>query len=566
MLRTIIVRNQVLSESLKKAVRVNLTRCMTTELIRRKSSNKFINSESKSGLLALQWRPQIRYYSDLPSHNKVNLPALSPTMESGSIVRWEKKEGDKLGEGDLLCEIETDKATMGFETPEEGYLAKFLIPEGTKGVPVGKLLCIIVENQADVAAFKDFKDDCMYLFLFICDFFFICMGVIYMKTVNSFAMIMLVVRNNQCKQDNKNCYNLGKALVIQQERLRNQRPPKLRMRLRQHPLRLRPPPPPPRPLVPQPLQPPRLLQPPLLLKAEYTPVPWPADWLNSETYDLEVSLPIQGSGLYGSLKSGDLAGAAPLAAAGAVAAPAFASAPAPAPGAAFLDIPLSGMRETIAKRLSAAKQTIPHYQLSATVNIEKTLKMRKDINERLAKEEPGLKISVNDFIVKAVASACKRVPTANSHWMESFIRQFSNVDVSVAVATPTGLITPIVFNADSRGVIDISKTVKELAQKAKDGKLQPQEYQGGTVTVSNLGMYGITMFNAIINPPQSLILACGGLQELVIPDKNEPQGFRVAKFVTFTASADHRVIDGAVGAQWMKALKDNLEDPANMIL
>lgn len=138
--------------------------------------------------------------------------------------------------------------------------------------------------------------------------------------------------------------------------------------------------------------------------------------------------------------------------------------------------------------------------------------------------------------------------------------------VCVAVATPTGLITPIVFNADSRGIVDISSNIKELAQKAKEGRLQPQEYQGGTVTVSNLGMYGITMFNAIINPPQSLILACGGLQDLVIEDASDPKGFRTAKFVTFTASADHRVVDGAVGAQWMKAFKDNLEDPANIIL
>ncbi|XP_045537149.1 dihydrolipoyllysine-residue acetyltransferase component of pyruvate dehydrogenase complex, mitochondrial isoform X1 [Papilio machaon] len=507
MLRTIVVRNQVLSESLKKAVRVNLTRCMTTELIRRKSSNKFINSESKSGLLALQWRPQIRYYSDLPSHNKVNLPALSPTMESGSIVRWEKKEGDKLGEGDLLCEIETDKATMGFETPEEGYLAKILIPEGTKGVPVGKLLCIIVENQGDVAAFKDFKDD-----------------------------------------------STGAPA----------KPAPAKAAEAPSPAPAAAAPPAPAAAPPRPAAPAAPAPAPAAAAPEGRVYASPMARRLAELRNIRLGG--QGSGLYGSLKSGDLAGAAPLAATGAVASPALAPAPAHAPGATFLDIPLSGMRETIAKRLSAAKQTIPHYQLSATVNIEKTLQMRKDINERLAKEEPGLKISVNDFIVKAVASACKRVPTANSHWMESFIRQFSNVDVSVAVATPTGLITPIVFNADSRGVIDISKTVKELAQKAKDGKLQPQEYQGGTVTVSNLGMYGITMFNAIINPPQSLILACGGLQEIVIPDKNEPQGFRIAKFVTFTASADHRVIDGAVGAQWMKALKDNLEDPANMIL
>ncbi|KAL0871293.1 hypothetical protein ABMA27_005043 [Loxostege sticticalis] len=489
MLRTIVTRNQALSSGLKKAVRSNVTRCMSTELARRKHSNKLLSSShAKRVIAAPQWTLQLRQYSSLPPHTKVNLPALSPTMSNGSIVSWEKKEGDKLSEGDLLCEIETDKATMGFETPEEGYLAKILIPAGTKGVPVGKLVCIIVENQADIAAFADFKDDA-------------------------------------------------------------------------------PPAPAPRPAPTPAATAPAAPAAPAARAAPAAaaaPAPDPSSRVYASPMAKRLAeiknirLGGKGSGLYGSLKSGDLAGAA-------AAAPSLPAA-APAPGATFVDLPLSGMRETIAKRLSAAKQTIPHYQLCATVNVEKTLAMRKLVNDRLAKDKSDVKVSVNDFIVKAVAAACKRVPTVNSHWMESYIRQFSNVDVSVAVATPTGLITPIVFNADSRGIIDISKTVKELALKAKEGRLQPQEYQGGTVTVSNLGMFGITMFNAIINPPQSLILACGGLQEIVIPDKDDPQGFRLAKFVSFTASADHRVIDGAVGAQWMKAFKENLEDPANIIL
>lgn len=486
MLRTILVRNQVLNDSLKKAIRNNISRCLSIELAKRKQPNKLFTSPQKSILTARQWNVQTRYYSSLPSHTMVNLPALSPTMENGSIVSWEKKEGDKLNEGDLLCEIETDKATMGFETPEEGYLAKIIIQAGTKGVPVGKLLCVIVENEADVAAFKDFKED-----------------------------------------------SAAAAAAA---------------------------PTAPTPSAPTPSAP-----------APAAPAPAPAapapdqgrvyaSPMAKRLAELKnIRLGGQGSGLYGSIKSGDV----PAAAAPAEVSPA---APAPAPGAAYVDIPLSGMRETIAKRLSAAKQTIPHYQLSVTVNVEKLLSMRKEVNERLVKEKSDVKVSVNDFILKAVAAACKRVPSVNSHWMESFIRQFSNVDVSVAVATPTGLITPIIFNADSRGILDISNNMKELANKAKEGRLQPQEYQGGTVTVSNLGMFGITMFNAIINPPQSLILACGGVQDLVIPDKNEPQGFRLAKFITFTASADHRVIDGAVGAQWMKVLKENLEDPANIIL
>ncbi|XP_034834508.1 dihydrolipoyllysine-residue acetyltransferase component of pyruvate dehydrogenase complex, mitochondrial isoform X2 [Maniola hyperantus] len=498
MLRTILVRNQVLNDNVKKAIRCNITRCISTELARRKQPRKLLSPSQKT-VATPQWSIQMRYYSSLPSHIKVNLPALSPTMESGSIVSWEKKEGDKLNEGDLLCEIETDKATMGFETPEEGYLAKILIPAGTKGVAVGKLLCIIVENQADVAAFKDFKDD-----------------------------------------------STGAPAQPAAKK------------------------PAPAAAAPAPAAPaPAAAAPAAPRPAAPAAAPAPAAEQHGRIYaspmarrlaELKnIRLGGQGSGLYGSLKSGDLAAAAT--------APApLPPPPAPAPGATFTDIPLSGMRETIAKRLSAAKQTIPHYQLCATVNVEKLLAMRKEVNERLAAEKSNVKVSVNDFILKAVAAACKRVPTVNSHWMETFIRQFSNVDVSVAVATPSGLITPIIFNADSRGILDISSSMKELANKAKEGRLQPHEYQGGTVTVSNLGMFGITMFNAIINPPQSLILACGGLQEIVIPDKNEPQGFRLAKFVTFTASADHRVIDGAVGAQWMKVLKENLENPANIIL
>ncbi|XP_037875056.1 dihydrolipoyllysine-residue acetyltransferase component of pyruvate dehydrogenase complex, mitochondrial isoform X4 [Bombyx mori] len=477
MLRTIVLRNQILSDGLKKAIRSNITRCISTELAKRKVTNKLLeHAQNQTVLSTPQWTVQMRYYSSLPSHIKVNLPALSPTMESGSIVSWEKKEGDKLSEGDLLCEIETDKATMGFETPEEGYLAKILIPAGTKGVPVGKLLCIIVGDQNDVAAFKDFKDDSA--------------------------------------------------------------------------------------AAPAPVA-----------AAPAAPVPSPAPAAPRPSPAAAPAEPASSGRVYASpmarrlaeiknIRLGGAAAAGPAAPASAPSAPA----PAPAPGATFVDLPLSGMRETIAKRLTAAKQSIPHYQLSVTVNVEKTLAMRKLVNERLASEKADVKVSVNDFIIKAVAAACKRVPTVNSHWMESFIRQFSNVDVSVAVATPTGLITPILHNADSRGIIDLSKNMKQLAQKAKDGKLQPQEYQGGTVTVSNLGMYGITMFNAIINPPQSFIIACGGVQELVIPDQSEPNGFRTAKFVTFTASADHRVVDGAIGAQWMKVFKENLEDPANIIL
>ncbi|CAG9564641.1 unnamed protein product [Danaus chrysippus] len=485
MLRTILVRNQVLNDTVKKAIRCNITRCLSTELARRKQPNKPIGVTQHKIKPEHKWGIQIRSYSSLPSHSKVNLPALSPTMENGSIVSWEKKEGDKLSEGDLLCEIETDKATMGFETPEEGYLAKILLPAGTKGVPVGKLLCIIVENQADVAAFKDYKDDSA-------------------DAKPAAAPAPAPPAAKPAAAAAAPAAPVAQAAPAAAEHGRLYASPMAR----------------------------RLAE----LK--------------------NIRLGGQGSGLYGSLKSGDLAAAGQ---------PAMTAA-APVPGSAYTDIPLTSMREAIAKRLSLSKQTIPHYQLTVIANVEKLLEMRKRINDKLQADKSDVKISVNDFILKAVASACKRVPTVNSHWMETFIRQFNNVDVSTAVATPSGLITPILFNADSLGIIEISKEMKKLAAKAREGKLQPQEFVGGTVTVSNLGMFGIANFTSIINPPQSLILSVGGLQDMMIPDKNEPQGFRFAKVMTFTASADHRVIDGAVGAQWMKELRENIEDPANIIL
>ncbi|GBP40037.1 Dihydrolipoyllysine-residue acetyltransferase component of pyruvate dehydrogenase complex, mitochondrial [Eumeta japonica] len=413
-------------------------------------------------------------------------------MESGSIVSWEKKEGDKLNEGDLLCEIETDKATMGFETPEEGYLAKIIIPAGTKGVPVGKLLCIIVENQGDVAAFKDFKDD---------------------------SSAAAPAPSTAPSPDSSTPSSTSASVPAPSKS----------------------------PVPPQADQHSRVYASPMARRlAEIK----------------KIRLQGTGSGLYGSLKSTDLAGMAVQEQEAFSAEPAAAAPHRVEPGQAYVDIPLSSMRATIAKRLTQAKQMIPHYQLTMTIQIDKTLAMRKEVNERLEKEKAGIKLSVNDFIIKAVASACKRVPAVNAHWMDTFIRQYSNVDVSVAVATPSGLITPIIFSADSRGVIDISRSMKELSARAKEGRLKPEEFQGGTVTVSNLGMYGITMFNAIINPPQSFIIACGGLQDLIVPDSSKPEGWRVAKFASFTASADHRVIDGALGAEWMKAFKDNMENPA----
>uniref|UniRef100_A0A667YY35 Acetyltransferase component of pyruvate dehydrogenase complex n=1 Tax=Myripristis murdjan TaxID=586833 RepID=A0A667YY35_9TELE len=432
--------------------------------------------------------------SSYPTHLKILLPALSPTMTMGTVQRWEKKVGEKLSEGDLLAEIETDKATIGFEVQEEGYLAKIMIQEGTRDVPLGTPLCIIVEKESDIAAFSDYVET----------------GVAEVST------------------------------------------------------------PPPAPAaVPTPA-------------AAATPSPAPAAQAGPRKGRVFASplakklaaekgidlAQVSGSGPDGRITRKDIESFVPPKVAPAVAAaPIPAAAPAaPAPAAApagtFTDIPISNIRKVIAQRLMQSKQTIPHYYLSIDVNMDQVLELRKELNEVKAQ---NIKLSVNDFIIKASALACLKVPEANSSWMDTVIRQNHVVDVSVAVSTASGLITPIVFNAHTKGLAAISTDVSALAAKARDGKLQPHEFQGGTFTISNLGMFGIKNFSAIINPPQACILAVGGSEKRLLPADNE-KGFDVASVMSVTLSCDHRVVDGAVGAQWLAEFRKFLEKPVTMLL
>ncbi|VDL91138.1 unnamed protein product [Schistocephalus solidus] len=242
------------------------------------------------------------------------------------------------------------------------------------------------------------------------------------------------------------------------------------------------------------------------------------------------------------------------------------------PGAEdYHDLPLSGMRATIAKRLTQSKQTIPHYYLTVDVEIDELLKLRSNLNDSIAKlstgkEEKSTKISVNDIFIKAMAHASLCVPDCNSAWHGDFIRRYNSVDVCVAVATPEGLITPIIFGAEKKGIFTISQEVKNLAARAKANKLRPEEFQGGSITISNLGMFGISSFSAIINPPQACILSVGGARTCLVPDKHSPNGFRSAKMVSVTLGCDHRVVDGAVGAQWLVEFKSLVECPARMLM
>uniref|UniRef100_A0A915LQC3 Acetyltransferase component of pyruvate dehydrogenase complex n=1 Tax=Meloidogyne javanica TaxID=6303 RepID=A0A915LQC3_MELJA len=429
---------------------------------------------------------------DYPDHSKITFPALSPTMEMGTIVSWQKKEGDQLSEGDLMCEIETDKATMGFEAPEEGYLAKIILPEGSKDVPVGKLLCIIVQDKNDVVAFKGFSAD--------------------ESETDPTPPAIAPAAQESTKQA---------------------------------------------PAVQAPTQSPQET----MVKGDRLKASPLAKKLAGE-HGIDLSS-LPGSGPGGRILAADLSQTS-----------AQAPIPSGTPTAEYTDIPLSNMRKTIAKRLAEAKSTIPHYYLTSELYIDKLMDVRKKLNALLEKEakktgEKPQKLSINDFIIKASALSCLRVPEANSSFMGSFIRENLGVDVSVAVSTPSGLITPIIFDAHTKGVATIGYEVALLAAKARDGKLQPHEFQGGTFTVSNLGMFGsVDHFTAIINPPQSCILAIGAARRKLVPadEESSEEKYRAVTSLQVTLSCDHRVVDGAVGAVWLQHFKRFMEEPITMIL
>ncbi len=451
---------------------------------------------------------------DYPEHVLVKLPALSPTMEQGSIVTWEKKIGDQLCEGDLLCEIETDKATMGFETPEEGYLAKVLVPAGTKDIPIGKPLCIIVAEQDDISKFDSFVP----------------------PEMDSPAAAAAP-------------------------------PPPAPTPAAAPPVPAAAPPPP-SPAVSRPAAP---------AKGGARAFASPAAKKLAAERGIDIQQITKGSGMDGMITSKDVENfkGAPAAAAGmpagvgleapnaaAVGAQRRGGMPAPM-GSGHSDAEITSMRKTIAKRLQASKHEIPHYYLTVECAVDNLMKLRGDLNSQYKDE--GVKLSVNDFIIKATALASRQVPECNSHWMDTFIREHHTCDVSVAVDTGNGLITPIVTSADAKGLAEISSDIKEMAGRAKEGKLQPHEFMGGTITVSNLGMFGIAHFTAIINPPQSCILAVGGPKKKLVPNP-AGDGYNTVNVMSVTLSCDHRVVDGAVGAQWLKHFRRYIEQPTSMLL
>lgn len=422
------------------------------------------------------------------------MPALSPTMIQGNIQEWKKKEGDEVSAGDVLAEIETDKAVISWESTEDGFLAKILVPEKTEGVPVGKLVAILVESKDDVSAFASFT----------------------------------------ASGDEEKPSAQEKATPEKPQSEQQVETPK-------------------KPAPPSSTQAP----PPQPGRVGQRIVASPAAKVAAATSGKDLSS-IQGTGPNNRIVKADVEHATATSAA--VTSEMQSSL---VETQEYTDIPNSQIRKVIASRLTESKQKIPHYYLTIDCNVDKLMALRSQLNKQ-AKDK--YKLSVNDFVIKCAALSMKDVPEANSTWTDSYIRRFHQVHINVAVSTDHGLFTPLIQNADSKGLVAITNHVKELAAKAQAQKLTTNELAIGTFTISNLGMFGIKQFAAVINPPQSCILAVGGVENRVVATDDPNEKYKVSQFMSVTLSCDHRVIDGAVGAKWLQSFKAKMEDPVTMIL
>lgn len=424
---------------------------------------------------------------------KILMPALSPTMTEGTLAKWLVGEGDAINSGDIIAEIETDKATMEVEAVEEGKLGKILVAEGTEGVAVNNVIALLLEEGEDDSALE---------------------GVDVSAAAPS-----------------------GNGGT----------PPA--------------PSPEPEPATAAPAMDGRIIASPLARRM--------ASQAGLDLAGITGSGPngrIVKADIEAAIESGETAAKAPAAA---PSAPAVApAAPAAAPTTAeclpfepeFELESLSTMRKTIARRLTESKQQVPHFYLTVDCEIDGLLELRKTLND---KADGAYKLSVNDLVIKAAAIALRRVPKANASWTDEGVKLYKSADISVAVAIEGGLITPVVRQADNKGLETISSEMKELSERAREGKLGPEEYQGGTFSISNLGMYGIKDFCAVINPPQACILAVGaGEQRPVVKDG----ALAVATVMSCTLSVDHRAVDGAIGAEYLGAFKRLIEDPLGMLL
>ena len=441
------------------------------------------------------------------------MPALSPTMEKGNLAKWLKKEGDTIKSGDIIAEIETDKATMEVEAVDEGVLAKIVVPEGTADVAVNEVIGVIAGEGEDA------------------------------KSVSAPSAAP------------------GKSEPA----------PKAAE---------------PAPAAAAPAAPAAAPAPAAQAAAPASgnrPFASPLARRLAKEAGIDLGK-VQGSGPHGRIvekdieaaKQGGAAKAAPAAAAGAPAAPKPAAAPLAtgpsdeqtkklfAPGS-YEEIPHDGMRKTIARRLTEAKQTIPHFYVTLDCELDALLKLRAELNAAAPEKDgkPAYKLSVNDMVIKALALALKAVPDANVSWTDAAMLKHKHADVGVAVSIPGGLITPIIRDACHKTLSQISNEMKDMAARAKARKLKPEEYQGGTTAVSNLGMFGVKDFAAVVNPPHATILAVGAGEQRVIVKGGQPA---VATVMSVTLSTDHRAVDGALGAELLQAFKGYIEKPMAMLV
>jgi pyruvate dehydrogenase E2 component (dihydrolipoamide acetyltransferase) len=435
------------------------------------------------------------------------MPALSPTMTEGKLSKWLKKEGDEVKSGDVLAEIETDKATMEVEAVDEGYLAKIVVPDGTDGVAVNAVIGILTEQAGESV-------------------------------------------------------DAPKAEVTPAKAA----PEKPAPEQKGEPEKAGPPEPS-APPAPKPAEKPATA-------AEHGERLFASPLARRMAKQAGIDLAsLKGSGPNGRIVRADIEALGKAAPPAAAPAPEAKAAPAPAPAKAapaapitapHKKIPNSSMRKVIARRLLESKQTIPHFYVVGHFEIDALLKLRADLNAKSAKDGPGaFKLSVNDLLIKACAVALRRHPDVNASYTEEAIIQYDDVDISVAVAIPDGLITPIIRKADQLGLAAISNQMKDLGARAKSGKLKTEEFQGGGFSISNLGMFGTPEFSAIINPPQACILAVGAGEKRAVV-KND--ALAIATMMTCTLSCDHRVVDGALGAEFMATLKRIIEDPLSLML
>jgi pyruvate dehydrogenase E2 component (dihydrolipoamide acetyltransferase) len=449
------------------------------------------------------------------------MPALSPTMEKGNLAKWLKKEGDTIKSGDVIAEIETDKATMEVEAVDEGVLAKIVVPEGTADVPVNDIIAVIAGEGEDAS------------------------------TVGKGDFSQPAAKPADAKQVEKTPPAPAPASTNGSGQ-----------------------PAPQKTAAPQP-------QAQTNGAARVFASPLARRMAKEGGLDLAA---IQGSGPHGRIVERDVkaaieGGTAKKAQPGAPAAQPGAPAPKLAPAGmsddvvkkmfepgSFEEVPHDGMRKTIARRLTEAKQTIPHFYLTVDCDIDALLKLREQVNASAQKDndgKPSFKVSVNDMVIKALALALTRTPGSNVTFTENSMLHHKHADISVAVAIPGGLITPVIRKADTLTLSGIANAMKDFAKRAKDRKLKPEEYQGGTSAVSNLGMFGIKDFVAVINPPQSSIIAVGMGEKRAVVKNNE---IVVGNVMSVTISCDHRAMDGAKGAELIAAFKQLIENPMAMLV